>query len=181
MIRKCDAPGCSKDQFISGWTHFIGCLKSKFRGGTFSYLVFCPEHKERITSGGFDDGDPTTNPDLSDEPDVLDINTDTIRTRSSLPVVDIPIDVSDDTPVSVVIPPSDDVVDVYIDGDTAEDFEGDCTAPLILDDVTESTPEDVEGVVDNFFDTVDAPPAPIVPKIKIQSKSKRKRKNKNKR
>ena len=64
MELKCDAPGCGTIVIKNRIVHLYDKFYSKFHGGTFSSLVFCPEHKERITSGGFDDGDPTTNPDL---------------------------------------------------------------------------------------------------------------------
>jgi len=71
MIRSCDAPGCRWGTAVGWWEHFFGCLASKLRGGTFTYLVFCPEHKERML--GVDDGDPTTNPDLNKEPEAVPV------------------------------------------------------------------------------------------------------------
>lgn len=67
MKLTCGAPQCSELVEISWWANFRAKLYSKLHGGDFANFVFCPEHKERITHGEFNDGDPTTNPDLLEE------------------------------------------------------------------------------------------------------------------
>lgn len=64
MKIECDAPQCHRMVEISKWAHFKAKLASKMRGGDFAHFVFCPEHKERMTMGKYNDNDPTTNPDL---------------------------------------------------------------------------------------------------------------------
>ena len=65
MLVKCAAPECDKMVQISGFEHLKNSFDSLFHGGDFADFQFCPEHKERITGGKFNDGDPSTNPDLN--------------------------------------------------------------------------------------------------------------------
>jgi hypothetical protein len=65
MLRNCAAPGCKKMVDISLFSYIKGCVYSLTHGGAFDTPVFCPEHKERITSGSFSDGDSSTNVDLN--------------------------------------------------------------------------------------------------------------------
>ena len=65
MLCKCAAPKCEKTVEISVLKFLTNCVYSSLHGGSFTSPVFCPEHKERITSGSFNDGNASTNPDLS--------------------------------------------------------------------------------------------------------------------
>lgn len=65
MKVNCSAPLC-KEKIEVGLGDYIGeMFASAFRGGSLNAMFFCPEHKERITQGKANDGDPNTNPDLN--------------------------------------------------------------------------------------------------------------------
>jgi len=57
---KCEAPGCTETGScdVTIWYLILCFLKIRVTP------TMCPEHKERITSGTYDDGNPNTNPDL---------------------------------------------------------------------------------------------------------------------
>ena len=64
MKVRCNAPGCSSMVDVNRWEQFRKKMNSLLHGRDFHAPILCPEHLERITSGGVSDNDPTTNPDL---------------------------------------------------------------------------------------------------------------------
>lgn len=65
MKCNCAAPDCKEKIEVSVGEYVSEMFASMFRGGSFNAMFFCPEHKERITQGKVNDGDPNTNPDLN--------------------------------------------------------------------------------------------------------------------
>lgn len=62
---RCSAPMCSNMVAVPYHQYIKDKFLNLIHFGNYKSFVFCPEHKERITNGKFDDGDPNTNPDLN--------------------------------------------------------------------------------------------------------------------